>query len=1069
MANPPVFVPTTPSGNDSYICYLTSDTCLILNSGVDPIKLSNLKLTVDNCFIYSETIEVDTDVLAFPGNHLGLFCTSLIGPNTFTIDVSGSDGARVDLALSGTGSLGNPGRPGGKVWIYVEQMTDDLIYGLKIRAHGGHGGAGGDTTDLAAGGGQGGNGGAGGSAEIYYGSVSGTLLAAIRAAQAISWPSQLTACLKVLGSCVPPAVSERWVSSQMLSDAKTTLGMYQEISDALTAVTAALGPVANPTGDLSMPQPLPATSDTAGKCLQMISKLVQNLSAPPLQAKDSMGSLATEVVNSINAWSQDGSEDSESLMVTAIRNLSQNLSNTGSGADLSNLWNDLFAAIEDMELSWRSMASVSMVTAFGGRPGIGGRGPLASSPIGAQGAPGPKGTTSAILLGFDGRPEDLAVSQVCAFPDQCQMLLDAADRLFFTNNPVDIGSAAVYYLRLSQRLAFVPNLSVAVESSTETASKLQLAYASAEASGLTLSAIPRLQQVYARAKSGLNKISLQQDLFGHSPNWDPRLSVDFYTDGLDQLLANLKDIEASVQGYYKAIVLGNEADSKQNFQTASAAFNNNTDQIAFLTGDNGILKTSATKITALTPKLTRARDDIKAKVQAVESDIRKNINLNPTDLLDALATVAMAPSEGFAAAEGASVAYKAWTTVDDAQGDSVNKDFIISQLGSCEGTLESLSEAYSVRDDGHVSVDDPGAMKIIAAANSLENIVARYKSAITGADADALKASLDTYISVIQQRNDAVLTYNAGLQMLHEAHVNAAYNQKQMETLGTAIATADPKLPAVYQWLDQTQNQTRLDIMQQLNYAARALRFWGLYPTFTFAEPGPLLGYQDLQNNYDTLKSTFKEYIAKYSLTPPHVWPGDGEPGIVIELDRSQIPSFLTPTSDGGKFELFWIINASDPYFPGMYNIRLSQVRVWIIGPSLTPDPLGRQLLTVEIQHIGNEQIVSPEREIYTFVHDAVSFQFKYDVSRVKTKADCTDQVIFDKEVIEAGDFTSKTPDTDLTTALAPLGPFTMWRIIVDPAENPGLVMNTGNVSTVMMEFQGSNMAPSSSFDAEES
>jgi hypothetical protein len=42
--------------------------------------------------------------------------------------------------------------------------------------------------------------------------------------------------------------------------------------------------------------------------------------------------------------------------------------------------------------------------------------------------------------------------------------------------------------------------------------------------------------------------------------------------------------------------------------------------------------------------------------------------------------------------------------VDDAQGDGVNKDYIISQLGSCEDTLESLSEAYSVRDDGHVAL-----------------------------------------------------------------------------------------------------------------------------------------------------------------------------------------------------------------------------------------------------------------------------------------------------------------------------------------------------------------------------
>jgi hypothetical protein len=95
--------------------------------------------------------------------------------------------------------------------------------------------------------------------------------------------------------------------------------------------------------------------------------------------------------------------------------------------------------------------------------------------------------------------------------------------------------------------------------------------------------------------------------------------------------------------YYKAIIAGDQTNSQANFEAASAALQTNTDRIRFLTSDDGILKTSATKITVLAPALSKAGSDIKGKVQAIESDIRKSINLNPMDLIDAMATVATAP------------------------------------------------------------------------------------------------------------------------------------------------------------------------------------------------------------------------------------------------------------------------------------------------------------------------------------------------------------------------------------------------------------------------------------------
>lgn len=61
----------------------------------------------------------------------------------------------------------------------------------------------------------------------------------------------------------------------------------------------------------------------------------------------------------------------------------------------------------------------------------------------------------------------------------------------------------------------------------------------------------------------------------------------------------------------------------------------------------------------------------------------------------------------------------------------VDEENIISQLTTCENSLESLSDAFSCRKDDTIDVDDPGAMKIITTAGSMKNFGAKFKCAIS--------------------------------------------------------------------------------------------------------------------------------------------------------------------------------------------------------------------------------------------------------------------------------------------------------------------------------------------------
>lgn len=45
-------------------------------------------------------------------------------------------------------------------------------------------------------------------------------------------------------------------------------------------------------------------------------------------------------------------------------------------------------------------------------------------------------------------------------------------------------------------------------------------------------------------------------MFGHSPDWAPRLSFDYYKEEVERELADLKDVERVTDNYLKALEEG---------------------------------------------------------------------------------------------------------------------------------------------------------------------------------------------------------------------------------------------------------------------------------------------------------------------------------------------------------------------------------------------------------------------------------------------------------------------------------------------------------------------------------
>ncbi|KAB8223185.1 hypothetical protein BDV33DRAFT_167617 [Aspergillus novoparasiticus] len=137
------------------------------------------------------------------------------------------------------------------------------------------------------------------------------------------------------------------------------------------------------------------------------------------------------------------------------------------------------------------------------------------------------------------------------------------------------------------------------------------------------------------------------------------------------------------------------------------------------------------------------------------------------------------------------------STAKSLYGDAVKKQYIIDQLAQCSETFESPEKAFRTRKDNQIEIDDPGSLKILATKGDIEKILREFKNAIVEKDKKDIESALDSFIAVTLNRNNAVLDYNAFLQLLFEASNVREYSKSQAEALGQRMHTLDPNAPAI--------------------------------------------------------------------------------------------------------------------------------------------------------------------------------------------------------------------------------------------------------------------------------
>ncbi|KAF7629508.1 serine protein kinase [Aspergillus flavus] len=1038
--------PILPDNNYAY--HSNAKVTIILSTGKYTID-DKFKFSTNACLIYAETIHIASSIKA-PGQSIGLFCHTLTTPSRVTINVSGDEGRAGANGVDKDGGKGGDGQNAGNVWICVQSLPrENTFLNLEIKAYGGSGGRGGDSTSSQydankTKGGDGGNGGNGGDIELLFGTAVMDAARALVEIQKRPWPEQAL-CLTepILSDSLPGYLSQE--DTQLLGPLKSLHSVLRAIVRQLKILSGA--------GDSKEIQ------DTASSLIREVdTDLAANDKAPKNVTTDTFKSLQgiLESIRSLNQKTPnlnatDILANAKKAIGTVVpQNDSKMISIT------ENLQNTLLRTILDIETSVYDIAKFNSrgAAGFGGIGGIG-------SQNGASGKAGQKdGRSRARNLHFQGTKRDADVWQAYIFPEQCQMLLNKADDLFFSSNTDDWKSANTIYNTLLARLQVLHDQG---NSSSGLFSALE--HLETELN-VTYNPIEQLRLVYEQAISRRNRLLLGQDMFGHVDSWVPRLSFGFYAQSVEQRFEVLKSAEYLTAEYEEAFQKNNDLRTtvEKGISKMLDAQKEAEAKIDLLTSSNGPLVTGIYKISSLTKEVKTKRQLLTKKLTNIQFAAKQ---FDWTILLDAASTLVSLRADPKSIVDTVKQGYEIYKKVTDEStaknlhGDAVKKEYIIDQLAQCSDTLESLEKAFTTRKDNQIEIDDPGALKIMATKGNIQKILREFKNAIVEKDKKDIESALDDYIAVTLNRNNAVLDYNSSLQLLFEASNAREYSKSQAESLGQRRHTLDPNTPAILFWLRKTRDNMRLQLMQRLNYESRAIRFWGLKKHLDYSSPGPLRSFIELRDGQSKLNAAYEDSLNSYANNIRVTWPREEkEKGLFYILSNAELKAFkqrqrlTTSKGDDGVYSASIRLEPGAPPFgPGRADVRINQVRLWLLGVEVKADNAGRKQLMVKIAHSGNETLENTDRQALGFSHDAVNIQFEYNTAKVQTSDDFKTDVVFGKQGLE-NDWSGGDSKPTAST-FAAIGPFTEWRFSIRESENVGLDMRS--VTAAYVEFRGAN------------
>ena len=533
------------------------------------------------------------------------------------------------------------------------------------------------------------------------------------------------------------------------------------------------------------------------------------------------------------------------------------------------------------------------------------------------------------------------------------------------------------------------------------------------------------------------------DAFGHERSWVPTVTLPAYRDVLENAKAGslklLADAEKAWHAYRDA---RNQAISDASQRTdavkvGAGQISALSKQIAALSAQ---LALQVKEISQRAGQIDAARAIVLEHLAEYQKNVRNHVTINVdfTQYLDVLEQTAFAsanPEQQTAVGvlENAKFASKIVnvSNVTGADGQSVDKKYLLSRLDVYGDKVKSLDEAYSVV-GGHVNVDDAGAYKLLCTQQSLDDLLSNYETVPGAVDAED---AMDAYVREVLARNGVILDYNGAVSAYAQGVADLATLMARQKVFETDAAGVDA--PAFDNYVERLYNRARSICLGDLYLASRAYRFWALRDDTALADVlgGGASGLTALSAT-SVANGLLGEHAEDLASDIGDLAPRKNP--VVFTFDATKTKSIIRQfrTDRGAGFDgpnaFYWEFpvpvadksaTQNDNPFGGMANVRLTEVRAWLFGLGSAGGKDGA--IKVHIVQQGDEQVVAPSGAVVAMTHDPVERVFEYtaavttpDVASIETPAIYWDQ-----------------PNQKELPDHTPVGPFATWRIAVRPQD----------------------------------
>lgn len=613
------------------------------------------------------------------------------------------------------------------------------------------------------------------------------------------------------------------------------------------------------------------------------------------------------------------------------------------------------------------------------------------------------------------------------------------------------------------------------------------------------------------------------DYYGKTPRFTPILSLDTYLTALASSLSTLKDIEEKAELYFDAL-----RDQKDATNDLQAAVNQTNKALALLNVRRdkileSLSETSA-EISNLDSEQKAAKKGLKQELDNMKFEVKKAFGLTPETFLNCLFQLSfinvhepanaldMGTRLGLAGGMGLVQAgamatsqlglmiKEAKENVLNSSGERINQKLLLDQIETIADDADLQAE-FTKRESGILGKE--GSARLLVDLAKFRDLCKQFYGL---GNARTVREKLDGYIDTITKRNRYIDYYNLLVGGLLDLSAEINRLKLQRTAVQGAIATKiKPGLPAMATFVSGLHERAKAVCVSDLYHAYRAYAFWALEPYSGFYDKigrnPDGLNYVQLNIAKNELSNDIVNALGNNYRTPNH-FPASEENessfGRIVVLTKKSHPDFFADLWDSGEaeFELepanqrsmvpkssfaptdvAWSferpefdVTQRNP-FAGMADVRLTKVRIWLVGKESSLDH------KVVLTHLGREQFRAPNDKCYPervdtrqidqdkrqpeyILHEPVSIPFNYNAKGLRynerTFAFTPGKLFGGVVGAQDGDLGfPKSGIVDLPAAgkYAPIGPFARWRIEVPQNLNPALKLS--DVHAVVIDFHG--------------